>query len=117
MSWFRNQEGSSDFDVSSVQVNHNMMSKPHRDLANSGLSGIVTAGHFTGGEVLYWPLDVGGPVEAIQQSMSPVVLDALHKIQYFDGRCLHATKAFLGERYSLVSFFCFLFIPWSGQGT
>ena len=36
--------------------------------------------------------------------MSPVVLDAMHKIQYFDGRCLHATKAFLCERYSLVFF-------------
>ena len=36
--------------------------------------------------------------------MSPVVLDGLHKIQYFDGRCMHATQAFLGERYSLVFF-------------
>lgn len=102
-SWLRVQEGAADFEVSSVQVNHNMMSKAHRDLANAGMSGLVIAGQSTGGKVLYWPLDTGGSVDEVRRTMSPIELHA-RKIQYFDWWCSHATKAFSGEHYSLVFF-------------
>ena len=63
MSWFRAREGAGDFEVSGVQYS--------RDLANAGMSGIVTAGQFAGGEVFYWPLDTGGPADEVRRTMSP----------------------------------------------
>ena len=52
---------------------------------------------------MYWPLDSGGSADEVQAQMAPIVMDA-RSLQYIDGRCLHATKAFVGERYSLVFF-------------
>ena len=79
------------------------MSKPHRDGANAGWSALVTMGSYTGGELLSWKQDTGGEVEAVMQSTCPEVLDA-SSVVFFDGRQLHATKAFLGTRYALVFF-------------
>ena len=104
MAWFRKQPKAASFDVTSVQVNHNMLARAHRDSANAGYSALIAFGLFTGGDLLYWPLDTGGPIQSVLDSVSQVSLDAT-TLQFFDGRCLHATAPFLGERYSLV-FFC-----------
>ena len=100
MSWFRKCEGTEDFDVTSIQVNCNMQSKPHRDTANAGMSGLVAFGDFQGGDLWYWPLDDGSPLELLG---APVSLNP-RKLQFFDGRCYHATAPFTGTRYSLVFF-------------
>ena len=101
--WCRPQDGAEGFDVTSIQINHNLICKPHRDLANSGKSAIISLGSYTGGELLHWPEDMGGDIELLMQSVSPVMVD-VSVIRYFDGRCLHATKAFWGTRWTLVFF-------------
>ena len=58
------------------------------------MSAIVTVGQLIGGEVLYLQFAKGGSITDVRRTMSPIVMDA-RKLQFFDGGCLHVTKACL----------------------
>ena len=86
--------------VTSVQVNKNFQTAPHRDKANSGLSALIAFGSFTGGELWYWPNDDGGDEwqNTECEILNPRQMCAL------DGNNLHGTAPFKGLRFSLVFF-------------
>ena len=101
MQFFWTCSGTKDFEVSSVQANFNFRTQAHRDKANCGNSGMVTFGKFTGGRLRFWPFDNGADED--KQEFPPVLLDC-RKLRFFDGRLMHGTEKFVGDRFSLVYF-------------
>lgn len=76
------------FDYTSITVNENYKSLPHRDKGNCGDTYIVAFGNFTGGELC---------VEDMEDQ------DIQSRAFVFNGATkLHSTKAWIGERYSIV---------------
>ena len=78
-----------DFLWTSVQVNDNYETLPHKDKGNFGTSAIVGFGEYTGGELV------------IEET--PVNIQ--NQVCFFDGSLYtHSTKPFQGQRFSLVFF-------------
>ena len=78
-----------DFIYTSIQVNDNYETLPHKDKGNFGISAIVAFGDYTGGELV------------IEET--PVNIQ--HQVCFFDGSLYtHSTKPFGGQRFSLVFF-------------
>lgn len=82
------------FRYTSIQVNKNQKCAPHRDANNKGPSYIIGFGNYTGGEVV-----VVDDKDGQKKKFS--IKNTFVK---FDGRNLHYTEPFKGERYSLVFF-------------
>ena len=101
MQFFWSCPGTEEFEVSSIQMNYNFMTQAHRDKANCGHSAMVTFGNYTGGRLRFWAFDSGA--EECNQEFPPVLLDC-RKIRFFDGRLMHGTESFAGDRFSLVFF-------------
>ena len=79
----------SDFTYTSVQVNDNYQSAPHKDKGNSGISAIVGFGDYSRGELI------------IEEQ--PV--NIRHQVCFFDGSMYtHETAPYTGDRFSLVFF-------------
>ena len=79
-----------DFAFTSITINYNYAAKPHRDSSHiGGYARIIALGDFTGGDL-----------EVEHRGVLPVRNSWLD----FDGRALHSTTPFKGERYSLVYF-------------
>lgn len=74
----------------SIQVNKSFQSAPHKDRNNLGTSYIIALGNFTGGQLL------------VGDELKPV--NVKNRLVQFDGRQLHATAPFKGDRYSLIFF-------------
>ena len=100
MEFLASCKGTECLEVTSIQVNKNFLSQPHRDKANAGLSALIAFGAYTGGDLLYWPHDDGGD----EFQKTPFEKRNARQLQLFDGNKLHATDDFEGERYSLVFF-------------
>ena len=79
-----------DFTFTGIQVNHNTVSKSHKDRNNEGPSAILSFGEYTGGEFAY--TNGGG------------VWDLKNKLMFMDGSKEHHSRAFKGDRWSLVLF-------------
>jgi hypothetical protein len=78
------------FTFTTITINYNYASAPHRDVNHEdGRARIIALGDFEGGE-----LNIEGRGD----------VDIRNNWYDFDGRILHSTKPFLGERYSLVYF-------------
>ena len=77
------------FKYDAIQVNKNQQCAAHKDTNNEGPSLIIGLGKYTGGQLL---------VEKTQK------FNIRNKFVSFDGRLLHETPPFEGERYSLVFF-------------
>jgi len=76
-----------------ITVNKNLSCKRHTDGGNTGLSYIISFGHFTGGRLLLE--QVGGG--------KPRAVDIYRKFVAFEGsKQPHETEEFYGERYSAV---------------
>jgi hypothetical protein len=76
----------------SIQVNYNTVSAPHKDKHNSGATWIVALGNYTGGRLI---LDPGTEDE--------VRLNIRHEPFLFHGSTTrHSSEPFEGERISLV---------------
>ena len=75
---------------SSVQINFNTISAKHTDSNNLGLSYIFTLGDFTGGEVVVPYMNVVNNCKGVATC--------------FDGKRLHWSQAYEGERFSIVVF-------------
>ena len=75
---------------SSLQINQDTVSSPHRDENNEGLSALILAGSFLRGEFV---------VEScgIRSNRTSV-------LHVFDGATLHSSEPFDGHRYSVVAF-------------
>jgi len=79
----------SDFRFTSIQVNDNYLSAPHKDKGNEGISAIVGFGDYSRGDLV------------IEEH--PV--NIRHQVCFFDGSLYtHETAAYDGERFSLVFF-------------
>ena len=78
------------FSWTSIQLNKNTVSVPHRDSNNAGLSLVLLAGSFTGGafhcESFKEPWQEQG------------------KMLAFDGRAVHSSDPFSGTRFSVILF-------------
>ena len=79
------------FRWSSLQINKNTVSAPHRDSNNDGLSAIILLGDFTGGS-----FGVDG---------SDLKLSEPRKGMMIDGSKTHQSQPFQGTRYSIVAFY------------
>ena len=90
----------SGIDVTSIQVNKNFQTRPHRDSANFGPSALISFGSFTGGLLRIWPYDDGTD----EFQATPVEIRDPRKLQLFDGNQLHGTESFQGERFTIVFF-------------
>lgn len=82
------------FKYTTIQVNKNVLSKPHVDKNNVGESYIVALGDYTGGELV---------IEGKEHNIK-------HRFKKFDGTKGHWVTPFKGTRYSLV-FFTHTFKP------
>jgi hypothetical protein len=83
-----------DFKYTTIQVNKNVVSKPHVDKNNVGESYIIALGDYTGGELV---------IEGREYNIK-------NRFKKFDGRKGHWVNPFGGTRYSLV-FFTHTFKP------
>jgi hypothetical protein len=80
-----------EFKFTTITLNYNYASAPHRDVNHEdGKARIIALGDFSGGD-----LSIEGHRDPI--NIKDVWFD-------FDGRLLHGTNPFVGERYSLVYF-------------
>ena len=52
MNWFRLQSGAEALAVTSIQINRNLRTKPHRDTANAGPSAMISFGVLRGKTVV-----------------------------------------------------------------
>lgn len=76
------------FDYTSITVNQNYLSKPHKDKGNQGPTYIVAFGNYTGGEL---NIDGHGDFNISENAL------------IFNGATnTHSTKEFIGNRYSIV---------------
>ena len=105
------------FPFTSIQINHGFACRPHVDRNNSGPSALVALGEFTGGELWVHEPVAGahgltispeeGQVSAVYRTGTPffgTAFDVKESWVLFDGRKLHCTLPFEGDRYSLVFF-------------
>jgi len=76
------------FTWTSLQVNFNSSSIPHRDYNNVGFSVIVGVGKYSGGELM----------------IDDVAHNIPGRLLAMDGNRIHYTKPFSGARYSLIAF-------------
>ena len=83
-----------EFTYTTIQVNKNVISRPHVDKNNVGPSYIIALGDFTGGNLV---------IEGVEHNIKNSPLQ-------FDGRLGHWITPFEGTRYSLV-FFTHTFKP------
>ena len=83
-----------DFMYTTIQINKNVLSPPHIDKNNVGLSYIIALGDFKGGELV---------IEGCKH-------DIKNKFFKFDGNLGHWTAPFMGTRYSII-FFTHTFKP------
>jgi hypothetical protein len=78
------------FTFTTITINYNYASAPHQDVNHEdGRARIIALGDFEGGE-----LNIEGAGD----------INIRNNWYDFDGRILHSTKPFVGERYSLVYF-------------
>jgi len=95
------------FKFTSMNVNCNYAAQQHRDAGNFGPSFIRAFGEFTGGQLNYWPEDVGAPTplkDAGLTNASKVQFDLSKDLALFNGNCAHSVEQFQGDRYSIVWF-------------
>lgn len=69
-----------------ITLNQNYQTLPHTDKGNRGMSYIIGFGDYEGGELI----------------LDGQKLDIRYKLTPFDGRLLHSTAPFTGQRYSIV---------------
>ena len=82
----------------SIVINHNTTSTPHKDTKNTGPSTITTLGDFTdGGNFLIWhDNNLENP---------PTEVEIRGKLHVFTGsQFLHANSSYSGERFSIIWF-------------
>jgi len=105
------------FPFTSIQINKGFACRPHVDKRNSGPSALISLGEHTGGDLWVHEED-GGVLLSIRPDEGHASGRYRIGVPYpgqvfrpsegwvvFDGRQLHCTLPFEGERYSLV-FFC-----------
>ena len=80
-----------DISWNSITVNQNYQAAPHRDKGNVGLSYLVAAGDFTGGELVIHEGDLSGVADIRHR---PIITDF--------SKVLHSVHPFSGNRVSLV---------------
>lgn len=83
-----------DFKFTTIQLNKNILSPPHIDKNNVGLSYIIGLGDYTGGNLV---------IEGKEYNIK-------NRFKKFDGRLGHWVTPFQGSRYTLV-FFTHTFKP------
>ena len=102
-----------DFECTSIQINRNLRTIPHRDSNNRGYSIGWAVGNWTGGDLfLYDPhgieqlvvSDAACKVASMGDILPGRRLDVRQPI-CFDGNTIHATMPFQGDRVMMV-FFC-----------
>lgn len=102
-----------DFECTSIQINRNLRTIPHRDSNNRGYSIGWAVGNWTGGDLfLYDPhgieqlvvSDTTCKVASMGDILPGRRLD-VHQPVCFDGNTIHATMPFQGDRVMMV-FFC-----------
>ena len=102
-----------DFECTSIQINRNLRTIPHRDSNNRGYSIGWAVGTWTGGDLfLYDPhgieqlvvSDTTCKVASMGDILPGRRLD-VHQPVCFDGNTIHATMPFQGDRVMMV-FFC-----------
>ena len=102
-----------DFECTSIQINRNLRTIPHRDSNNRGYSIGWAVGNWTGGDLfLYDPYgteqlvvtDAACKVASMGDILPGRRLD-VHQPVCFDGNTIHATMPFQGDRVMIV-FFC-----------
>jgi hypothetical protein len=101
-----------DFKYTTIQVNKNLMCKPHVDKNNMGDSYIIAFGDFTGGELSIDTQSIPG-ITSVEENYSNAIGESFNiknRWKRFDGRQIHWVEPFEGERYSLV-FFTHTFKP------
>lgn len=81
------------FNFTTITLNHNLQCKAHVDQMNKGLSRIIGLGDYTGGELRIY-----------NEDGSYVDHDIHNKWLEFDGKKLHQTLPFQGNRWTLVYF-------------
>ena len=104
-----------DFPFTSIQINYGYAFRPHVDKNNLGTSYIVGVGDYTDGEL--WVDDDTGDVPYVLEGKKNVSgyyrigrelrgteLQIKDTWTIFDGNMMQLTKAFQGERYSLIFF-------------
>ncbi len=82
------------FNFTTIQINKNVLTPPHRDKNNVGLSLALSVGDFQ-----------GGGIEQFNEDGTSTLLDTKNCFQYQDGSLLHRTLPYLGERYAMIFFF------------
>jgi hypothetical protein len=80
--------GDPDFEYTTIQINKNILSPPHVDKNNVGLSYIIGLGNYQDGELI---------IEGNKY-------DIHNKLLKFDGNKGHWTSSFIGTRYSIIYF-------------
>ena len=102
-----------DFECTSIQINRNLRTIPHRDSNNRGYSIGWAVGNWTGGDLfVYDPhglqqitvSDATCKVASLGDVLPGRQLD-VHQPVCFDGNIIHATMPFQGDRVMMV-FFC-----------
>ena len=83
-----------DFTFTTIQINKNVLTSPHKDRNNVGLSLALSLGDFK-----------GGGIEQFNDDGTSTLIDTKNKFQYQDGSKLHRTLPFEGERYAMIFFF------------
>jgi len=78
----------SDFTYTTIQINKNVVSPPHVDKNNIGMSYIIAFGDYEDGELV---------IEGTKY-------DIKNKFLKFDGNLAHWTEPFRGTRYSIIYF-------------
>ena len=104
--WARQQGWIDDnFCFSSITVNRNYSSKPHRYANNEGTSMIVACERYTGGALKYYPKDDGKIAFEDLVDKESIILNINCKPFYFVASKAHSTEPFQGNRCSFV-FYC-----------
>lgn len=80
------------FEYTTIQVNKNLQSAPHRDKNNVGASAIIGLGPYRGGELV------------VVRDGRERCHDVRNQLLRFDGHDLHYTRPFVGTRYTVVFF-------------
>ena len=100
--WLRQWPGSENFSVTSITINRNLSPEVRRNVGNAGDSVIKTVGDFVGGDLYWWPLDEGGPLENLDNDQA-VRMDTSNFAR-FNGNCAHGNMDFAGLRFSVIWF-------------
>ena len=95
--------GHKQFCWSSLQINKNTVSTPHRDAANVGLSAITILGDFEGGE-LYIDDQFLTDSKTARYANGVTMYTGKDEWFTFNGHKTHSSNAARGTRYSIVAF-------------